>query len=87
MASGRLAQLARASRLHREGRGFKSLSAHLDARQSFHILCCAFFIGFLLCRACRFGGGYAGYPRCGKVGFSNNGQVFQRPCNSAGIDS
>jgi hypothetical protein len=26
--SGRLAQLARASRLHREGRGFKSLNAH-----------------------------------------------------------
>ena len=26
---GRLAQLARASRLHREGRGFKSLNAHL----------------------------------------------------------
>ena len=25
---GRLAQLARASRLHREGRGFESLSAH-----------------------------------------------------------
>ena len=25
---GRLAQLARASRLHREGRGFKSLNAH-----------------------------------------------------------
>ena len=27
--SGRLAQLARASRLHREGRGFESLNAHL----------------------------------------------------------
>ena len=26
--AGRLAQLARASRLHREGRGFKSLNAH-----------------------------------------------------------
>ena len=26
---GRLAQLARASRLHREGRGFESLNAHL----------------------------------------------------------
>ena len=26
--SGRLAQLARASRLHREGRGFESLSAY-----------------------------------------------------------
>ncbi len=25
---GRLAQLARASRLHREGQGFESLSAH-----------------------------------------------------------
>ncbi len=27
---GRLAQLARASRLHREGRGFKSLNAHFE---------------------------------------------------------
>ena len=28
MADGALAQLARASRLHREGRGFEPLSAH-----------------------------------------------------------
>ena len=31
-ACGRLAQLARASRLHREGRGFESLSAHHKLR-------------------------------------------------------
>ena len=30
--AGRLAQLARASRLHREGRGFESLSAHQNRR-------------------------------------------------------
>ena len=30
LTEGRLAQLARASRLHREGRGFESLSAHTD---------------------------------------------------------
>ena len=28
---GRLAQLARASRLHREGRGFESLNAHIES--------------------------------------------------------
>ena len=30
LTEGRLAQLARASRLHREGRGFESLSAHIS---------------------------------------------------------
>ena len=39
---GRLAQLVRASRLHREGREFESLNAH---QQKTVTLCGCFFVG------------------------------------------
>ena len=45
---GRLAQLARASRLHREGRGFESLNAHLNVPKRVSFLLGAFFFGALI---------------------------------------
>jgi len=45
---GHLAQLARASRLHREGRGFKSLSAHhnifVSTTMKYFLVCLSFLI-------------------------------------------
>ena len=56
--TGRLAQLARALRLHRRCRGFESLIAHFDARQSNTTLFRAFFVGVLLADACRYSVGF-----------------------------
>ena len=40
---GRLAQLARASRLHREGRGFEPLIAHFFQKTCERFVCRSFF--------------------------------------------